>query len=123
MRIKFMLPVMIFLLSQCKDEPKENIPEIKYGKICDRGPEVQVDTVFKDMIGTIKWNAPFYLIEIPVTKYTSGGIVGPCDSLTAEFRNDGMKVKISGIILSSPATLNTVKFADIIQLISIEEVK
>ena len=121
MKTKFILPAMILFFCHCTDDSRDT-PEIIYGKICDRGPEVKVDTVFKDVTGTIQHTAPFYLIVVPTTKYTSGGIVGPCDSLPTEFKNDGMKVKISGNILSSPAQLNTVKIADVIQLTSIEKV-
>lgn len=87
------------------------------------GPEVNVDTTFKNVIGKIQRSAPFYLILVPYSKYTSGGVVGPCDSLPHEFQKDGLAVKISGSILSSPVTLNTVKIASIIKLTSIETVK
>lgn len=69
---------------------------VKYGKICDKGPEITIDTVFTNALGTVeKTKDNRYLVTISPTRFTIGGVLIPCDTLKSEFQQDGLKVKFS----------------------------
>lgn len=119
----FLSFIWIFYIYGCssKNTTSDLKPEtVKYSRICDKGPEITIDTVFTNVLGTVeKTNDNGFLLTISPTRFTIGGVLIPCDTLKSEFQHDGLKVKLSGNILRSPLQVNLQR-GDIIELTSIQ---
>lgn len=118
----FKISILLLLFIQCgkhKDNPEPELED--YPNPCLLGPTIHVDTAFKEfeteMVHYYKDIDTAYFIRYKRTAIVNTGFLYPC-SLPNEFRIDGLKVIVSGNIISN-GKIQT-KAADTFQLLSIK---
>jgi hypothetical protein len=120
----FKLSVLFFLYIQCgkqsgKSQPEPEMVLADGGPFpCNMGPKIYVDTIFKDYESEIVHyhDTAYFVKHTPSLKFKTGFLF-PCN-LPQKFRVDGLKVKVSGNLLSNGMIYP--RSADPFQLVSIE---
>lgn len=117
--------ICILSLCGCKSKKTSSQPDPEptaYSKICDKGPEVRIDTILTNVLGNVKKIDNNYIVNMPPVGTHTSGLLIPCDSLSPDLQIDGLKVKISGNILKTSLQVN-LSTGDIIEVTKIEKVK
>lgn len=119
----FKLSFLLFLFIQCGKHNEKPQPEPELEDTpspCLMGPTIRIDTVFKDFESEIVHYAEVdtaFFIKYKQTKNVNTGFIYACN-LPDTFRIDGLKVKISGNVLSNGKSQT--RAANPFQLVSIE---